>query len=44
MGYPDRVRELLPDRYEEQALKGFRDRGVPDQLRPKFEALVATGR
>lgn|GEM_PF-1086396 len=43
-GYPERVRELLPDQYEEQALKGFRDQAVPDRLRPKFEALVATGR
>jgi hypothetical protein len=41
MGYPERVRELVPDRYEEQALKGFQDPSVPDALRPKFEALMA---
>jgi hypothetical protein len=40
LGYPDRVRALLPDRYEEQALKGFRDGSVPASLRAKYDALV----
>jgi hypothetical protein len=43
LGYPDRVRALLPDEYEEQALKGFRDPSVPAALRARYDAMVGNG-
>lgn len=40
LGYPDRVRELMPDRYEAVALQGFSDHDVPARLRPLYEQRV----
>ena len=43
LGYPERVRELMPDRFEQQALTGFTDHSVPGRLRPRYEATVSKG-
>jgi len=40
LGYPERVRELMPDRFEQQALTGFTDHSVPGRLRPRYQAAV----
>lgn len=40
LGYPERVKELMPDRFEKQALIGFADHSIPARLRPRYEAAV----
>jgi hypothetical protein len=40
LGYPERVRELMPDRYEQVALAGFTDHSIAGKLRPRYDAAV----
>ena len=41
-GYDERLKAIIPAQYQDWAVKGFRDRGVPEALLPKYEAKLAT--
>ncbi|MDI1462371.1 hypothetical protein QEZ54_15480 [Catellatospora sp. KI3] len=40
-GYPDRVRALLPDRYEARAFNGFVNHDLPKRVLERYEDEVA---
>jgi hypothetical protein len=40
-GYPDRVRAMIPPKYQERAFGSFRDQTKPLGLRSRYEATVA---
>ncbi|MDR8408425.1 hypothetical protein MTP10_06715 [Nonomuraea sp. 3-1Str] len=40
-GYPDRVREIIPERWHEEAFEEFADEGVIDAARDRFERETA---
>ncbi|NUW32471.1 hypothetical protein HTZ77_13675 [Nonomuraea sp. SMC257] len=40
-GYPDRVREIVPERYHEEAFEEFADEGVIEAARDRFERQQA---
>ncbi|MEV4410728.1 hypothetical protein [Catellatospora sp. NPDC049609] len=41
LGYQDRVRAMLPDRYEDWAFSGFRDKELPTALQRRYLDEVA---
>ncbi|NUT21622.1 MAG: hypothetical protein HOV77_20795 [Hamadaea sp.] len=42
-GYPERVKALIPARYQARA-NGFADRSIPDGLRRRYETEIASAR
>jgi hypothetical protein len=41
LGYPDRVKAMLPDQYEDWAFSGFRDKALPTALQQRYLDEVA---
>ncbi|MBB5868707.1 hypothetical protein F4553_002086 [Allocatelliglobosispora scoriae] len=41
LGYPDRVRAMIPDNLEARALSGFADKDLPDELRRRYETEIS---
>lgn len=41
LGYPERVREIIPDDLEARAFGGFVDHGLPNTLRQRYEHEIA---